>query len=60
MGWTERALSAITREIARAGRRDERIGRLKKGDGIGVLTASALVAFAGDAHRFRNARAFVA
>jgi len=56
----ELSIESIEKDIRRAARADGRIRRLEEVDGIGRLSASALVAFAGDPARFKNARAFVA
>ena len=56
----ERAISAIERGLSTAAKADAASQRLQAVPGIGPLTASALVAFTGDARRFRSARRFVA
>src|SRR5262245_6799384 len=56
----ERSIDAIEKDIRRAARTEEKARRLEQVDGLGLLSASALVAFAGDVSRFRSARAFVA
>lgn len=57
---TELAIEAIDKDIRRAAAQDEKSRRLGKVDGLGVLSSTALVAFAGDVTRFKGARAFVA
>jgi transposase len=48
---TERQLEVLAREIPV-------VARLRTIPGIGLITATALVAFVGDAHRFKSARHF--
>jgi transposase len=56
----ERSIAAIEDGLAAAAKADATVQRLQAVPGIGWLTASALVAFAGDARRFKSARHFVA
>jgi transposase len=55
----ERSIAAIEQGLSAATNADAAARRLQAVPGIGRLTASALVAFAGDARRFESARAFV-
>lgn len=57
---TERSIEAIEKDIKRAAKADEKVRRLRQVDGLGELSSTALVAFAGDITRFKSARAFVA
>lgn len=56
----ECSIEAIEKDIGCAAAADEKVRRLRAVDGLGVLSASALVAFAGDVTRFKSARSFVA
>jgi len=55
----EAAIAAVDYEIAAAAKPMEAVARLREVDGIGLLSASALVAFGGDLARFKSSRAFV-
>ena len=57
---TERAIAAIEREIVTAAKGEAAMQRLTKVPGIGLLSGSAILAFAGDMKRFKSARAFAA
>lgn len=60
--WTgiERRLADYDRKIGQLAREDETARRLMQVQGIGPLTATALVASVGDAGGFRNGRQFAA
>jgi transposase len=51
---------SLQKELTRLARHMPAAGQLMTVPGIGVLTATALVAFIGDPHRFRNGRCFAA
>ncbi|SEQ59900.1 Transposase [Azotobacter beijerinckii] len=53
-------LSRLDDMIRRQAREDERVGRLMQVEGIGPITATALVSAVGDARQFRSARQFAA
>lgn len=56
----ERSAAAIEDALATKAKANATAKRLQEVPGIGPLTASALVAFAGDPRRFKSARHFVA
>jgi transposase len=56
----ERSIAAIEEGLAAAAKVDAAAQRLQAVPGIGRLTASALIAFTGEARRFKSARRFVA
>ena len=56
----ERSIAAIEQGLSAAAKADAAAQRLRAVPGIGWLTASALVAFAFEARRFKSARRFVA
>lgn len=56
----ERSIAAIKHGLEAATKTDATAQRLQAVGGIGELTSSALVAFTGDARRFKSARHFVA
>jgi transposase len=56
----ERSIAAIEHGLTAATKADATAQRLQAVGGIGELTSSALVAFSGDARRFKSARHFVA
>jgi len=53
-------LAEYDRRIARLGKQDQRCQRLLKVEGIGPLSATALVAAIGNGHEFKNGRHFSA
>jgi len=53
-------LSRLDDMIQRQAREDERVGRLLQVEGIGPITATALVSAVGDARQFSSARQFAA
>ena len=55
---TEEHIKRVTKEIEALARVNPLIAQLQSIPGIGMLTATALVAFVGDVHRFKNARRF--
>ncbi len=54
----ERRIATVDRCLAEQGRKLPAVARLRTIPGIGPLTATALVAFVGDARRFRSSRHF--
>ncbi|WP_342625820.1 IS110-like element ISAzvi2 family transposase [Azotobacter sp. NL3] len=56
----EARLSRLDETIQRQAREDERVERLMLVEGIGPITATALVSAVGDARQFRSARQFAA
>jgi transposase len=56
----EEKASAIRRELTRLSEHMPAAKQLMTVPGVGVLTATALVAFVGDPHRFRSGRKFAA
>uniref|UniRef100_UPI00406D3566 IS110 family transposase n=1 Tax=Azotobacter sp. NL3 TaxID=3083257 RepID=UPI00406D3566 len=56
----EARLSRLDETIQRRAREDERVERLMLVEGIGPITATALVSAVGDARQFRSARQFAA
>lgn len=60
VGELHRQVLAYDRKIQAFVRSDERARRLTAINGIGPITASALVATVGEAHEFRNGRQFAA
>ncbi|SEI75644.1 Transposase IS116/IS110/IS902 family protein [Azotobacter beijerinckii] len=53
-------LSRLDDMIQRQAREDERVGRLLQVEGIGPITATALVSAVGDARQFSSAQQFAA
>lgn len=58
IGDLERRMRAVERSLGAHARGDETVRRLRTIPGVGLLTATALVAFVGDAERFASARHF--
>ena len=57
---SDERLKAIERELALQSREDERIKRLQQIEGVGPISACAVVAAVGDARQFKSAREFSA
>ena len=54
----EGRIREVERSLERMSRRSELVVRLRTIPGVGLLTATALVAFVGDVHRFPSSRHF--
>jgi transposase len=54
--WLEERLKRYDQRIAECARTDERAGRLMAVEGVGPLTATALIAAVGNARQFRSGR----
>jgi len=60
VGVLDQQVLSYEREIEQLARGDERNARVRQLNGIGPLSASAIVASVGDAHEFENGRQFAA
>lgn len=56
----EKGIAAVEGEIASTAQANDDVRRLRTIPGLGLLSASAVLAFAGDMRRFESGRAFVA
>jgi transposase len=54
----ERRMRAVEKQIGAVAEDTAAVGRLRTIPGVGLITATALVAFVGDAHRFPSGRHF--
>ena len=60
VGILDQRVLGYERDIEQLARSDERTARIRQLNGIGPLSASAIVASVGDAHEFENGRQFAA